>query len=177
MSFNPFDEVNCRYGAPMGRHSNNNLSVDDELKAVPAGDMAEGYDPGGAYWGAPNEDGWIWAVWATHDPAGTVTYVRAIGFGDARAKALAASGEPAEPPAPPVRARDDAKLEQLLDLEGFEDEYGFLEVFSFESLVLGICMNEGCDYTTEYEPDQDRGFCECCGTATVKSGLILAGAL
>jgi hypothetical protein len=32
-----------------------------------------------------------------------------------------------------------------------------------------------CDYATEVEPDQDRGWCESCGTNTVKSALILAG--
>jgi len=38
-----------------------------------------------------------------------------------------------------------------------------------------ICMNDGCDYTAEMEPDQDRGWCEACGTNTVASALILAG--
>jgi hypothetical protein len=36
-------------------------------------------------------------------------------------------------------------------------------------------MNTGCHYTTEVEPDQSRGYCEVCGTQTVKAALILAG--
>jgi hypothetical protein len=38
-----------------------------------------------------------------------------------------------------------------------------------------ICMNEGCDYTAETEPDQDAGFCEECRTNSMQSALILAG--
>jgi len=38
-----------------------------------------------------------------------------------------------------------------------------------------ICMTDGCDYTTEMEPDQDQGFCEACGGNTVTSALVLAG--
>ena len=37
----------------------------------------------------------------------------------------------------------------------------------------GICTE--CGYTTEMEPDQQAGWCECCETNTVKAGLILAG--
>ena len=40
-----------------------------------------------------------------------------------------------------------------------------------------ICMNEGCDYTTDMEPDQDQGWCEVCGTNTVASAAILAGVI
>jgi hypothetical protein len=32
-------------------------------------------------------------------------------------------------------------------------------VFS-DSISLGICTNDGCKYTVEVEPDQDRGWCE-----------------
>jgi hypothetical protein len=38
-----------------------------------------------------------------------------------------------------------------------------------------ICVTDGCDYTCEMEPDQDRGWCEVCSTNTVKSALVLAG--
>jgi hypothetical protein len=37
-----------------------------------------------------------------------------------------------------------------------------------------ICMTEGCDYTTEMEPDQAEGYCEACGGNTVTSALVLA---
>ena len=36
-------------------------------------------------------------------------------------------------------------------------------------------MTEGCDYTTEMEPDQEKGYCEACGGNTVVSVLVLAG--
>jgi hypothetical protein len=50
-----------------------------------------------------------------------------------------------------------------------------LEHATFDSVAPAICSNEGCDYSTEMEPDQDRGWCEECGTNTVVSCLILAG--
>jgi hypothetical protein len=50
-----------------------------------------------------------------------------------------------------------------------------LEHATFDSVSPGICMNEGCDYSTEVEPDQDRGWCEECQEGSVKSALMLAG--
>jgi hypothetical protein len=38
-------------------------------------------------------------------------------------------------------------------------------------------MTEGCSYTCEMEPDQDRGWCEECRSNAVKSALILAGVI
>ena len=46
---------------------------------------------------------------------------------------------------------------------------------TFDSVCPGICMNEGCDYSSEYEPDQRAGYCEACDTTTAKSALVLAG--
>ena len=46
---------------------------------------------------------------------------------------------------------------------------------SADSVSPAICMNEGCEYTAEMEPDQDRGFCEVCETNTMVSALVLAG--
>ena len=43
----------------------------------------------------------------------------------------------------------------------------------FDGVVPAICMNEGCDYSTEYEPDQTHGFCENCGTNTCMSAQEL----
>lgn len=50
-----------------------------------------------------------------------------------------------------------------------------LEEYALDSCVPAICMNSDCDYTTEMEPDQTRGYCEVCGKNTVKSALVLAG--
>lgn len=66
------------------------------------------------------------------------------------------------------------KFEQLLELEGMdEDEY--LAVYGLESVVPGICMNAGCEYTTHVEPDCTKGWCEECRTQSVQSGNSLLG--
>jgi hypothetical protein len=44
-----------------------------------------------------------------------------------------------------------------------------------DSLHPAICMNKECDYSTEMEPDQDRGWCENCETNTVVSAGMLMG--
>lgn len=71
------------------------------------------------------------------------------------------------------------KLQTLMEIEGYDDEMDFLEGEcmgdGWRSGVPSICMNEDCDYSTDMEPDQDRGWCEECQTNTVKSALILAG--
>ena len=63
-------------------------------------------------------------------------------------------------------------LQELLDEWGVD-----METMMRDSIMDGvapaICTN--CGYTTEMEPDQDRGWCESCEKNTVKSGLILAG--
>ncbi len=68
-----------------------------------------------------------------------------------------------------------SKLNDLLESEGFDDEIEFAETYIPESTVPGICMNPSCSNVYEYEPDQDKGWCYCCASNTVKSGLILAG--
>jgi hypothetical protein len=67
------------------------------------------------------------------------------------------------------------KLELLVDIEGFRSLEDLLGAAIMDSVCPGICMNSGCDYTAEVEPDQDRGYCERCGTQTVKAALVLAG--
>ena len=47
--------------------------------------------------------------------------------------------------------------------------------YAHESNVPAICSE--CEYSTEYEPDQSNGYCEYCGTNTVKSILILQGVI
>jgi hypothetical protein len=67
------------------------------------------------------------------------------------------------------------KLMKLCEIEGFESVEDVLFSSIADSVCPAICMTEGCDYTAEMEPDQDRGFCEVCGGNTVVSALILAG--
>lgn len=69
------------------------------------------------------------------------------------------------------------KLKKLAELEGFEDPFNLLSCNQIDSVVPGICMNEGCDYTTQVEPDSREGWCEACETNTVRSCLVLGGVL
>ena len=67
------------------------------------------------------------------------------------------------------------KLMKLCEIEGFISLDDLLEVASTDGVCPAICMTDGCDYTTEMEPDQEVGYCEACGGNTVVSALILAG--
>jgi hypothetical protein len=67
------------------------------------------------------------------------------------------------------------KLAQLVASEGYHALDDLLEACITDSVCMGICCNPGCDYTTEVEPDQTEGYCEVCGTGTVKSAMVLAG--
>jgi hypothetical protein len=67
------------------------------------------------------------------------------------------------------------KLEMLVESEGFASVEDLLEATITDSVSPAICMNEGCSYTCEMEPDQDRGWCEECGTNSMKSAFVLAG--
>ena len=65
---------------------------------------------------------------------------------------------------------------QILAQEyGFDDVNEFMLDVGLDSSVPAICTNKDCNYTTEMEPDQDRGWCEGCNRNTVKSILILEG--
>ena len=69
---------------------------------------------------------------------------------------------------------NNSKLQQLAEIEGMSEEE-LLEQGTFDSLCYGICVNPGCDYTTQVEPDCRAGWCELCDTQTVKSACVLAG--
>lgn len=62
-----------------------------------------------------------------------------------------------------------------MDIEGYDDEYDFLAELMTDSICPGICVNPGCDYTCEVEPDCTNGYCEECGTQSIQSALVLAG--
>lgn len=68
-----------------------------------------------------------------------------------------------------------SKLDTLAEIEGFDDPMEMIETYIMDSVAPAICVNEGCDYCTEMEPDQDRGWCEECETNTVQSCFILGG--
>jgi hypothetical protein len=73
------------------------------------------------------------------------------------------------------KAERQAKLATLAQSEGYETLDELLEAAAYDAVSPAICTAPGCDYTTEMEPDQDRGYCEACGGQTVQSALILAG--
>lgn len=66
------------------------------------------------------------------------------------------------------------KLEELTKIEGYPSVEALLEAAVTDSVCPAICVNEVCSYTCEMEPDQDRGWCEECGTNTMQSALVLA---
>ena len=55
---------------------------------------------------------------------------------------------------------------------GYDDDLAMLEDFITDSLVPGVC--KVCKFSTEVEPDQERGWCDDCGTTTVVSIMVLA---
>ena len=67
------------------------------------------------------------------------------------------------------------KLKELVELEGYDDDTDLIAAAVADSVCPAICMNDGCDYTTEMEPDQAQGWCENCCTNSLKSALVLAG--
>ncbi len=70
---------------------------------------------------------------------------------------------------------DNPKLVRLAEIEGYSDPLALLEAASTDSVVPGICINEGCENTEEVEPDQSSCPCDDCGTDTIQSCLIIAG--
>ena len=64
-------------------------------------------------------------------------------------------------------------LEQAAADFGYDDLLSMFEAAVFDSVCPAICTE--CQYTTEYEPDQDRGWCENCEKNTVVSVLVLGG--
>ena len=76
-----------------------------------------------------------------------------------------------------MTANGDDKLDQLVEDFGYESLEVLLEAAVMDTVCPGICMNPGCDYTCETEPDQDRGWCEACGEGTVRSAMWLAGVI
>ncbi len=76
--FNPFAKVNCRYGAPMGRHGHDADQYDGQSTLYARHCGGDGYyDRGGAYWGHSR----VWAVWTRG--GGFCAYVEARGKNEA----------------------------------------------------------------------------------------------
>ena len=71
--------------------------------------------------------------------------------------------------------RHKAKLAKLIEIEGYESAHELMETVLSDAVSPAICMNDGCDFTCEMEPDQDAGYCEECHTNTIKAAPVLAG--
>jgi hypothetical protein len=69
----------------------------------------------------------------------------------------------------------EAKLAKLIEIEGYDSFEELAEAVFSDAVSPAICVNEGCDFTCEMEPDQDAGYCEECHTNTMKSAPVLAG--
>jgi hypothetical protein len=71
----------------------------------------------------------------------------------------------------------ETKLTKLLEIEGLDsiDDLARESLFDDRPGTPAICMNDGCNYTADMEPDQGRGYCEECRTNTMASALVLAG--
>jgi hypothetical protein len=67
------------------------------------------------------------------------------------------------------------KLVKLARSKGYAEVMDFLDDNALDSIMPAICMAPDCDHTAELEPDQRAGFCEACGRASMKSGLVIAG--
>lgn len=71
--------------------------------------------------------------------------------------------------------RNSVLASKTLDLEAVEGQSAMeiAEAGLFDGIMMGICMNPGCNYTTEVEPDAEEGWCEVCNTGSVCSAAIL----
>ncbi len=75
-----------------------------------------------------------------------------------------------------AKARQE-KLRTIVADAGYDALEDLLEAVAVDSVSPAICVNPGCSYTTDMEPDQEAGYCEACDTNTVKSALVLAGVI
>jgi len=69
------------------------------------------------------------------------------------------------------------KIQALCEASGYDDPLAMLEEQSMDSVNDGICMMIGCDYTTQVEPDNNKGWCEVCEKPTVCSISMLMGVM
>jgi hypothetical protein len=77
-------------------------------------------------------------------------------------------------PSPAEVNAEASKLDQLASTWGMSVAE-LIETYALDDVAPGICMNPGCTYSSEVEPDQRKGWCEECETTSVCSALILAG--
>lgn len=76
--------------------------------------------------------------------------------------------------APSLEEKRHRKLASLAEIKGFDDVSGLLTAAALDCVCPTICINPGCEYAVEMEPDQREGCCEAGGIQTVQSALVLA---
>lgn len=69
------------------------------------------------------------------------------------------------------------KIKQITDAYCVPDALDLAEEYIADGICPSVCMNPTCDFITDMEPDQDAGYCEECGTNSVKSLMILLGVI
>jgi hypothetical protein len=62
-----------------------------------------------------------------------------------------------------------AKLAKLIEIECYDSVEDLMGAVFSDSVSPAICMNAGCNFTCEMQPDQDAGYCEECHTNTMKA--------
>lgn len=68
-------------------------------------------------------------------------------------------------------------LEALCECEGWNSPIDMLDAHICDSLCPAICTNPDCGFTTNYEHDQTRGWCDECGTKSCVSAMVLANVI
>ena len=68
-------------------------------------------------------------------------------------------------------------LQELATEWGYRSPEQLVEAYVFDGIMPAICTTPDCGYSTEMEPDQDRGWCEHCCTNTVVSAAVLMGVI
>ena len=68
------------------------------------------------------------------------------------------------------------KLRQIVRLYRFCILDELMDTTCNDEKCPGICVRAFCDYTAEVAPQEWNGRCGKCGTRTVMSALVLAGA-
>lgn len=74
-----------------------------------------------------------------------------------------------------TQAERKAKLDKLVEIEGFASVETLLQAVLMDSVSPAICSSPDCSYTCEMEPDQRRGWCEECHRNTMVAAPVLAG--
>lgn len=74
-----------------------------------------------------------------------------------------------------THAERKAKLDKLVEIEGFANIEALLHAVLTDSVSPAICSSLDCSYTCEMEPDQRRGWCDECRRNSMVAAPVLAG--